>query len=91
MKYGKINPIDIKEVITDKNIELYPNPAYNSFTINYANAQNINIINALGQFVLHQNIDKSSLIDVSSLQRGVYFAIIEDAKGDKIVEKIIIE
>lgn len=79
-----------KDLLLQKAVQLYPNPATDQITINTGNLNfsNINVINSLGQTVREvvptsgQNLIK---IDVNQWNPGLYIARITTEKG--VIEK----
>ncbi|GAB5418193.1 MAG: hypothetical protein Crog4KO_28240 [Crocinitomicaceae bacterium] len=72
--------------ITEKNVgslSVYPNPASGFLTIESSEAEfgGAKICNALGQTMLHFNlVGQKTQVDLSSLESGSYYVIIEGAK-----------
>ena len=54
-------------------LKIYPNPAKNSINVEVKNAVSIEIVDVLGKIVLSQNTLSDKQIDVSSLDKGIYF------------------
>jgi len=84
--WGKIDSLGIcanagisKYVISEENFEVYPNPSSNNLNIMFsqsANEKTVTLVNMLGEIVFSDKIkstNKNYTIDVSNLQRGVYF------------------
>ena len=71
----------------DKNVSLYPNPATNSITVSSSQEIiSLTIVDQLGKVVLTKN--KTTNLDVSGLQSGIYFIkIVTD--GGSGVKKFI--
>lgn len=70
---------------------VFPNPTTGIIKINTENSVNVMIVDVLGKTVYNaKNITKNSPIDLSNLQKGIYFAKIE---GDtaSTTEKIILK
>ena len=70
---------------------VFPNPTTGIIKINTENSVNVMIVDVLGKTVYAaNNITKNSSIDLSNLQKGIYFARIE---GDNatITEKIMLK
>ncbi len=69
-------------VINNDEILIYPNPTIGNFSVlsNNADVNFITITDALGREILAQY--NMVNIDVSNLQRGIYFVIIYDKKGN---------
>lgn len=66
--------------LNDATISVYPNPANDFFTVewNEASTGEITLMNLVGQAVMNQKIDGTSVsCDASQLESGVYIAIIE--------------
>ncbi len=63
-------------------ISVYPNPAYNTITVN-ADFDKAVIANLLGQEVMTMKQVKGKTLEVASLPKGVYF--LKVYKGDKFV------
>jgi len=84
---------DINEV-SNTSFAIYPNPTSGLFTINYTstNTVNVAIIDITGKYVYTNTINSSTEIDVSDLQKGLYFVrLIDEASSDIIVKKLIIK
>jgi hypothetical protein len=76
----------LNENIFDKAITIFPNPAKNAITLHLNVApQHVftaKVLNQLGQTVSEQNIDKGkTIIDLQSLNSGLYFIQISNEKG----------
>ena len=79
-------------------ISLYPNPAKNNFNIqfpnNYIENSEITIVNTNGQIVKKQSVSqndltKSNIIEINSLNSGLYFVKIESIKISKVIKLIV--
>ncbi len=68
------NTILSSDSFTVSNIKLYPNPTSNVLNIeSLGNIQNVSVFNVLGQEVLTQEVNSSTLkLDVSNLTSGIY-------------------
>ena len=76
--------------VTPEQIKIYPNPVTEYLNIQLTNElrlESIKLFNALGQLI--KDSSKSS-IDVSNLNKGLYYARIETNKG-KATKKVIIK
>tara|TARA_B100000508_G_C11465730_1_gene282281 strand:+ start:8653 stop:9330 length:678 start_codon:yes stop_codon:yes gene_type:complete len=76
-----------------KNIEIFPNPASNSVGIKVPiEIETIRLIDFHGREVLSQPVGEEEFsLDVSSLQRGVYWVLGMSAKGGTYHSKLILE
>ena len=78
--------VDVAERILKDEFKTYPNPAKSKITIrNNLIISEYQIINSLGQSVIHQNnMNVSNLtVDVSSFEAGLYIVKIKDKSGIK--------
>jgi len=80
----------IEQPNTIGKVLVYPNPTNPTLFIKIENNNLLQyqITNSLGQ-VLQQEKVKSNRIDVSSLQKGIYFIQLRDEKGELITRKFI--
>lgn len=84
-------PLSVKQFET-VDFKLYPNPASERLFIKSPNSENYNlrIVNALGQLILVQNDNNSSIeLDVSILSEGLYFMNITSKDGSRKTTKFI--
>lgn len=70
-------------------IQFYPNPAKNTLNIlvDVNKLIHVNIINTLGERVLSSTFNNSTIVDLSSLNNGIYFVEIE-TDGKKSIRKL---
>ena len=69
------------EELIPNNMRIYPNPAYETITLetNSTVTKNIDIINSIGQIVNSINTAESSIeINISKLPSGLYFVVIDN-------------
>jgi len=91
----KANAITTTVLATDnfasQKTAVFPNPTTGIIQINTENPVNIAIVDVLGKTVYNANdITKNSSIDLSNLQKGIYFAKIEGDNAST-TEKIILK
>jgi hypothetical protein len=67
-------PSGIKNIHTTNQLNIYPNPAQNNFTIETSSAekQNVLVYDINGKQVLAQTINGNTNIDISNFNAGVY-------------------
>lgn len=65
-------------IFTQSNLNLYPNPATESITIEYNKSCNVELINSYGAVVKSFTLNTSRNIDLSNLSKGIYFIKIKD-------------
>jgi hypothetical protein len=88
---NKLSSSGIKN-LSDLGIKVYPNPATAHLNIELSNNENTNVslINILGELVLFEQLNNSKCLEISSLNKGLYFLEIENSRG-KSTQKIIIK
>jgi hypothetical protein len=74
-------------------IGLYPNPAFNAVTVSLTDNgyldQPLTIYDQLGQRVLETQVTSlMMLLDISSLNKGVYYISVSDGKGRNLVKLV---
>lgn len=72
------------------NFRIYPNPASGQLHISSGESCGIIIINAAGQVVLTSAITGNTILDISTLEKGIYFLKASNEKGLS-VQKLVIE
>lgn len=70
-------------------INIYPNPTKNYFTIETQQPQLITVYSVLGKEILTNNINSSTVIDLSELPSGIYFLNATNDHGEVSTKKII--
>lgn len=68
----------------------FPNPTTGQLTITATNAYELEILNAAGQVVFATTTDGDASLDLSGLERGVYFLKASNENG-LVIEKLVIE
>ena len=72
---------------TNIDVEVYPNPSYENFTIVCNEMTKISIYNIIGTLIMDSEVNSNSYI-VDNLKAGVYFFNIETANGN-IIRKVV--
>ena len=83
--------LGVNDIQNENSIKVYPNPAKDVLNISVANASKLEIINVTGQIVESTIVEGQTSIDVSRLNRGVYFVKVTDNFGNVGSQKVIIE
>ena len=74
---------------SESDIEIWPNPTTGTLHIEADDINKVEICNLLGQMVL--TAGKVETIDLSDLEKGVYFLMVSEKNGRKSVTKIMKE
>ena len=73
----------VSETINTDKITVYPNPANNSFIVDYNRAGVIKLYDMLGKEVLTQTVNGKTEININHLPKGIYSICV--ISGGKIV------
>ena len=74
--------LSIDQPAADSQVSLYPNPAQRQVTVSAEHIHSMELINVMGQVVLHKTINaNSTTIDLQKLPNGIYFVRIETANS----------
>jgi hypothetical protein len=89
-----VSPCTDVEEQQNENVAVYPNPNDGRFVISipdFVGQTSVTVVNAVGHIV-HQEQILSDLhaMDLSSLERGIYFVVLE-LNGATVIERIVIE
>jgi len=80
-----------KDVDETFEYSIYPNPANSQIVINSSKHIKIKLFSSVGDYVKNFNINGSSKIDISELEKGLYFLKMENDIGITRIEKLIVE
>lgn len=97
-QYGPA-PEGINTISTTSNIQIYPNPAKNQFTVQLSVNSNqstvaspkwsISIYNITGQELSEQSLNtQNSILNTQAIPDGVYFLMVQMSDGSRIVKKV---
>ncbi|MGD0711386.1 MAG: PKD domain-containing protein [Bacteroidales bacterium] len=76
------NPSGIKELTSDSQFSLFPNPATDNITVMISGKATIEMLNAEGQIMKSIVADNNeTIIDVSSFAKGIYIVKVISEKG----------
>jgi len=83
----------IEENASNPSISVAPNPSNGIFNVDFKNANNIKVFNALGVLVYDEKIEQTAegtkAIDLSNFSNGMYFINVSNEKGS-INHKVIL-
>ncbi len=90
-QYSETRTITLKPQ-TLNGVNIYPNPAKDILTVNCVGMKELNIINSLGQTVIHQTINNNMYkLNIQSLSKGLYLLNIITTKNNVYAEKLIVQ
>lgn len=92
IKGGQPAPIGLPESVSQSNINIYPNPTNQFFTIETIETpKSIQLFNAVGQLVFTITpTHKTEVIDVAQLPKGLYFVKIQPQNDESLLKKIVV-
>jgi len=73
---------------TQTGIRFYPNPVNERLFIESEDSVRVDVLNAVGEFVMSQSIAKEGSIDVSSLSQGIYICKIQQGSNQSFIRFI---
>ena len=82
------------QFVTTVLVNVWPNPATSTVNIKGENLEAVYMYNAMGQLILTvdvQDADNQSVIDVSSLNGGIYFMNIISQNGGSTLKKVVVQ
>ncbi len=86
------SPLSVNTMENESSFSIYPNPANNILNISTDVEASLEVINIAGQVMLSTSVDaQNTTIDISNLNRGMYFVKITDKNGNAASQKLIIE
>ncbi len=95
-EYGSSTfPLGVSPVTAvQTDLSVYPNPANNLITVSSTGTRGgyVTIADIAGKIVAERMvIDFPAVFDISSIQHGIYFVILNKADGEKAVQKLIVQ
>jgi len=91
--YVNANAVGINEVSINNSVKIYPNPASDYFYVELnkiTEVKNACLTDALGKKVMSPALSTDKKINISELDKGIYFLNIETTEG-RILKRIIKE
>jgi len=86
---GTFDPVGVDVKKMEMNPSVYPVPANHTLTIKMENLSKVNVLDIAGRQVSsHVTSGTTMRIDVSNLNKGVYFLKVIDVKGNSVIRKI---
>ena len=80
------------QTATNTKIKVYPNPTNGPISIEgLENATNVSVVDLTGKVLLEQQVSgkTTSNLDIQALNQGVYFVVINQSSGVKVIRKVI--
>jgi cytochrome c peroxidase len=80
----------LKNPTDNFDIQIYPNPANNNVSIVLPNGESdLHIYNINGQLILSKKVISQLQLDISSLEKGIYFFSFQSGKQQKNIRKFV--
>lgn len=81
---------NLQKELSNKKLNVYPNPARNELTIDYSASENVHveIYDLLGRSIISKELTTNN-IDISQLNKGIYHLIVKE--GDSVLTKKFIK
>ncbi len=90
----QITTLGMNNIISNNNIEVYPNPTTGNLYVKYKNNEscNIRLFNSLGKLVYSNYFrnEKTLNLNMSDLSKGIYYLIVTD-KNNIYKEKVVLQ
>ncbi len=83
--------LGVNDIQNENSIKVYPNPAKDVLNISVTQTSKLEIINVTGQMVESTWLEGQTSIDVSQLNKGIYFIKVTANDGNTVSQKVIIE
>jgi hypothetical protein len=88
--YVPPSPVGLTENVME-NFTVYPNPAQDAISINFQNANRLEVLNLLGQTIYSENIEgmTSTTMNTAGFVNGVYFVKLYTNKGNGLHKLVV--
>jgi hypothetical protein len=83
--------LGIEQFENAENFSIFPNPALDQISLNTIETGSIEIIDLRGKLVFRQKYSPQDIIDVSSLNSGLYFVNYQSESGKSYIAKLIVK
>jgi len=94
----QMSTVGITEIINFNNIKIYPNPVKDKLTIEFTHFDKteikLDLINSFGEIILTKELSENKnesgayQIDLSELDKGIYFLRVKDARTQKVFKVV---
>jgi len=75
----------------ENTLSIYPNPSNGFVTVETEGSNNISVYNIAGQNVYNQQIDETTTLNLSNLEKGTYMIVVSNANGESAKQIIVIK
>ena len=91
MTGNNFNPITATENVSLSELEIFPNPSKNNFTVKTNALENVKVFDSIGNLVFNQTLKSNSInINTTNFNKGVYF-VQATANGHISTSRIIVK
>ncbi|MCX6208095.1 MAG: T9SS type A sorting domain-containing protein [Bacteroidetes bacterium] len=88
-QYSTVKSLQLK---VNSAVSVYPNPAKDLVNISCIGIKEVNVINSLGQTIIHRNLNNNHYqLDISSLPKGIYVLNVISKLNSVYNEKLIVQ
>lgn len=86
-----VNTVGVEDITETIEASIYPNPANSVINIALQNLSRVEVYNSIGSLVYSQECsDNVVKINTESWANGMYFVSLENADGEKLLQKVVI-
>ena len=98
VRYEVTTTFDVPELMQRERLSVFPNPARDNITLEYdltgLGSASFELVNVVGNVVYHRDLpsaDGSINLNISKLNRGVYFYVLRSGSDSIITRKLVIQ
>ena len=73
-------------MISDRRLQVYPNPTSDFITITTQGSQRVRILNGLGELIISADIPETLEIDIQNFLPGVYYINMGNGESEKFIK-----
>lgn len=89
IKVTQIETTNVDRLVA-KGVSIYPNPASEYLNVVVKERSSFELINAVGQVVLSREVEGTSVVELSTVTQGMYFAKVTAQNGQVEIQKVLV-
>ncbi len=84
---------EIFTAVSEKQLQVFPNPAHNQLYVSVPEAKGtLVMLDISGRRVMQTNVTSTlTSFDIHSIDRGLYFIVLDDGSNSRTIQKIVVE